>query len=107
MVTVSKMLWSLGNSGKLGYIQVTTTPKTGITLYLHRFHSGLTGNTESELVWMKNPGNLGADGENWDNWEQHVLITEGPDVYLQFEKLEADGVTYDTFVTGLYPLTEM
>ncbi|TRY79643.1 hypothetical protein TCAL_12605 [Tigriopus californicus] len=65
-----------------------------------RFHSGLTGNTESQLVWMKNPGNLGADGSNWDNWEQNVLINEGPDVYLQFEKLEADGIVYDTFVTG-------
>eukprot|EP00095_Tigriopus_kingsejongensis_P007119 maker-scaffold303_size215788-snap-gene-1.16 protein:Tk07119 transcript:maker-scaffold303_size215788-snap-gene-1.16-mRNA-1 annotation:"hypothetical protein DAPPUDRAFT_229131" len=65
-----------------------------------RFHVGLLGGTTSELVWMKNPGNLGADGANWDNWEQSVLVTGGPDVYLQFEKLEAEGTTFDVLVTG-------
>ena len=59
-----------------------------------------TGKTTSELVWLKNPGGLGVNGEGFSNWEQTLLIEGGPDVVIQFETLEANGVTYEAFVTG-------
>ena len=45
--------------------------------FLYRFHVDLFGNTESEFVWMKNPGNLDASGGGWSDWEQHLLIKNG------------------------------
>ena len=59
-----------------------------------------TGQTTSELVWLKNPGGLGVNGEGFEDWEQTLLIEGGPDVVFQFETMEANGVTYEAFVTG-------
>ena len=55
--------------------------------------------TTSELVWFKNPGGLGANGENWEGWEQNVLV-EGPDVFIQIIELESAGTTYEVLVTA-------
>ena len=51
-------------------------------------------------MWLKNPGNLGSTGANWEGWEQNMLIVGGPDVALDFFNVEADGVTYDVMLTG-------
>jgi hypothetical protein len=49
----------------------------------------------SELVWLRNPGNLGADGSGWSDWAQ-FKVADGPDVMFKMETLEADdGVTYE------------
>lgn len=58
------------------------------------------GQTQSQFVWMKNPGNLGTEGQGWTGWEQFVLIEEGPDVHFTMHKLAQNGVTYSVIVTG-------
>jgi hypothetical protein len=66
-----------------------------------RFHVGTLGGTTSQLVWLKNPGGLGVDGEGWTDWEQFVLVEGGPDVFIKFEKLaDPDGIVYDVLVAG-------
>ena len=71
------------------------------TLFLNcRFHVSLFGQTESEFVWMKNPGDMTPSGEGWTNWEQHVLINNGPDVYITMHTLTMNGVSYSAIVAG-------
>ena len=72
-----------------------------LTLFLNcRFHVSLFGQTESEFVWMKNPGDMTPSGEGWTNWEQHVLINNGPDVYITMHTLTMNGVSYSAIVAG-------
>ena len=66
----------------------------------YRFYVDFFGNTKSEFVWMKNPGNLKPDGTGWTGWEQHVLIENGPDVHVTMHKLEDQGQNYSVIVTG-------
>jgi len=65
-----------------------------------RFNVDLFGNTKSEFVWMKNPGNLQPDGTGWTGWEQHVLIEGGPDVHVTMHTIEDRGQNYSVIVTG-------
>ena len=65
-----------------------------------RFHVGLFGNTESEFVWMKNPGNLEASGKGWTNWKQHRLIKNGPDVFFTMHNLKMGDESYSVIITG-------
>jgi len=69
-----------------------------------RFHVGTFGGTESQLIWLKNPGDLtptNANGE-WNGWEWGVLIQDGPDVYFEIETMynSADGKTYEVLLTA-------
>lgn len=68
--------------------------------FFDRFHVNLLGGTQSELVWLKNPGNLEPSGTGWTNWQQNVLIEQGPDVHFTMHKLVKDGVTFSVIVTG-------
>merc|ERR550534_2831897 len=65
-----------------------------------RFNVDFFGNTKSEFVWMKNPGNLKPDGTGWTGWEQHVLIENGPDVHVTMHTLEDQGQNYSVIITG-------
>jgi len=65
-----------------------------------RFNVDFFGNTKSEFVWMKNPGDLKPDGTGWTGWEQHVLIENGPDVHVTMHTLEDQGQNYSVIVTG-------
>ena len=56
----------------------------------------------SQFLWLKNPGGLGADGSGFSDWEQNMLIEGGPDVFIEFIYLEAEGVTYEVLVTSEY-----
>ena len=49
---------------------------------------------------MKNPGDMTPSGEGWTNWEQHVLINNGPDVYITMHTLTMNGVSYSAIVAG-------
>ena len=49
---------------------------------------------------MKNPGNLGANGENWTDWEQFVLIENGPDVVITLHTFNFQNVSYSALITG-------
>ena len=68
--------------------------------FYYRFHVSLFGQTESEFVWMKNPGDMTPSGEGWTNWEQHVLINNGPDVYITMHTLTMNGASYSAIVAG-------
>ena len=76
-----------------------------ILTLIFRFHVGTFGGTESELIWLKNPGGLTPTNENgeWDGWEWGVLIPEGPDVYFEIETMynSADGKMYEVLLTGI------
>ena len=67
-----------------------------------RFHLGLNGHANSQLVWLQNPGNLTPNNANneWSSpWECHVIYEGGPDVYFEnrvFTKL--DGSKYDVIM---------
>merc|ERR1711997_625740 len=65
-----------------------------------RFHVSLFGQTNSQFVWLKNPGHLGPDGTGWQGWEQFVLIENGPDVVVSMHYLDYQGTTYSVIVTG-------
>ena len=71
-----------------------------------RFHVGTFGGTESQLIWLKNPGELTPTNENgeWEGWEWGVLIQDGPDVYFEIETMynSADGKMYEVLLTGKY-----
>ena len=60
----------------------------------------LFGQTNSQFVWLKNPGHLGPDGTGWQGWEQFVLIENGPDVVVSMHYLDYQGTTYSVIVTG-------
>ena len=60
----------------------------------------LFGETSSEFLWLKNPGNLGADGTGWEGWEQFVLLENGPDVIISRHNLEYEGISYSVIVAG-------
>ena len=62
----------------------------------------LFGNTESEFVWMKNPGNLEPTGKGWTNWKQNLLIKGGPDVFFTMHNLNNGDKSYSVIVTGRY-----
>ncbi len=65
-----------------------------------RFHTDVMA-TYGELVWFKNPGGLSADGTGFTAWEQNVLITGGPDVFISIEDMMGlDGKTYEVLVTS-------
>jgi len=52
---------------------------------------------------MRNPGGLTPTGDNWEGWEQTVLIEgeSAPDVGLQFVTMtDPNGVDYDVLVTA-------
>ena len=49
---------------------------------------------------MKNPGELGPNGENWTDWEQFVLIENGPDVVISLHTFTYEGVLYSGLITG-------
>lgn len=66
-----------------------------------RFHVGLLGGTESQLVWLRNPGNLGSEGTGWRGWDQNVLIKEGPDVHFTILTLDGpDDKEYSVIIAG-------
>jgi len=68
-----------------------------------RFSVGSFGKTTSELIWLKNPGNLTPTNENgeWVGWEYGILIEGGPDVYFEIITLyDSDNVAYDVLVTA-------
>ena len=71
-----------------------------LDVFTARFHVNLIGQTKSELVWMKNPGNLGHAGENWSDWEQFVLIENGPDVVISLHTFEYEGQKFSGLITG-------
>ena len=69
----------------------------------YRFSVGSFGKTTSELIWLKNPGDLTPTNENgeWVGWEYGILIEGGPDVYFEIITLyDSDNVAYDVLVTG-------
>ena len=69
----------------------------------YRFSVGSFGKTTSELIWLKNPGNLTPTNENgeWVGWEYGILIEGGPDVYFEIITLyDSDNIAYDVLVTG-------
>jgi len=52
---------------------------------------------------MKNPGNLGPNGENWEGWEQNILIEDvaAPDVLFDMTIFtDPQGNEYDSLVAG-------
>jgi hypothetical protein len=65
-----------------------------------RFHVNLLGQTQSELVWMRNPGQLENNGNGWSGWEQFVLITDGPDAFFTMHTLSNQDKDYSVLVTG-------
>ncbi len=72
---------------------------------IDRFFAGPPTPTVSQLLWLRNPGNLGSDGEGWEGWEQTVLLegvgnTGAPDVVIQLVLMEAGGQEYEVLVTG-------
>ena len=69
-------------------------------VFTARFHVGVFGQTQSELVWMKNPGSLGPAGENWSGWQQFVLIDNGPDVVISLHTFQYGNKTYSGLITG-------
>ena len=74
-----------------------------IHLIDYRFSVGSFGKTTSELIWLKNPGDLTPTNENgeWDGWEYGILIEGGPDVYFEIITLyDSDNIAYDVLVTG-------
>ena len=69
----------------------------------YRFSVGSFGKTTSELIWLKNPGDLTPTNENgeWLGWEYGILIEGGPDVYFEIITLyDSENVAYDVLVTG-------
>ena len=69
----------------------------------YRFSVGSFGKTTSELIWLKNPGNLTPTNENgeWVGWEYGILIEGGQDVYFEIITLyDSDYIAYDVLVTG-------
>ena len=69
----------------------------------YRFSVGSFGKTTSELIWLKNPGDLTPTNENgeWEGWEYGILIEGGPDVYFEIITLyDSENVAYDVLVTG-------
>ena len=65
-----------------------------------RFHVNTIGTPDSQLVWLKNPGGLSGTGDGFTDWEQNILLEAGPDVFIEFIKLEAEGATYEVMVTS-------
>ena len=90
----------------LGHIfKFLPLPLYSKTFYLinYRFSVGSFGKTTSELIWLKNPGNLTPTNENgeWVGWEYGILIEGGPDVYFEIITLyDSENVAYDVLVTG-------
>ncbi|KAK2719994.1 hypothetical protein QYM36_004038, partial [Artemia franciscana] len=56
-----------------------------------RFHNA---DQEQQLAWLENPG-AAVEG-----WNQHVLVTMGPDVHFRTLELTSNGVTYDCILGG-------
>ena len=49
----------------------------------------LVGNPQTQLIWLKNPGNLTIKGP----WELHILLDQGgPDVQVQFAQVDSTEV---------------
>jgi len=58
------------------------------------------GDPVRELVWFQNPGTPRPSSHGDWEWESHVLVRQGPDVYFEEHILEADGVEYSVIVTA-------
>ena len=68
---------------------------------LTRFHVGTFGGTTSQLLYLRNPGQLSSDAESWTHWEETVLVEGGPDVNFEMVTLTDDqGVEYSALVAG-------
>ena len=70
-----------------------------------RFHVGTFGGTTSQLVYLKNPGDLTPDPKSWANLKETILIEGGPDVYFEMVTLSDDqGKEYSALVAGTYSI---
>ena len=73
-----------------------------IDAFTARFRVPTFGDPISELVWFKHPGTVNPGTGDWP-WQSHILLTGGPDVYLEeaiFETCNPNCVEYSAIVAG-------
>ena len=67
-----------------------------------RFHVSLTGSTNSQLIWLQNPGGLTPDDKNkeWSSgWRCHIIYEAGPDVRIENRVYaKPDGTKFDVIM---------
>jgi hypothetical protein len=69
--------------------------------HFYRFHVGTFGGTTSQLIYLKNPGNLSPDESSWKHWKETVLLEGGPDVSFEMVVLnDSEGNEYSVLVAG-------